>query len=100
VEQVGDGVRAWVVGDEVIGYTDSRASQAELGVVEAANVTRRPPGVAWDRSGPAKPTTSGRGRRGRELQVPIAHVYPLDQVRDAYRDPGRGHTRGKIVLVP
>ncbi len=35
-----------------------------------------------------------------ELEVPIAHVYPLDQVREAYRELERRHTRGKIVLVP
>jgi NADPH:quinone reductase-like Zn-dependent oxidoreductase len=35
-----------------------------------------------------------------ELEVPIAHVYPLDQVADAYRELQRGHVRGKIVLVP
>jgi NADPH:quinone reductase-like Zn-dependent oxidoreductase len=35
-----------------------------------------------------------------ELEVPIAHVYPLDQVADAYRELQRGHMRGKIVLVP
>ena len=35
-----------------------------------------------------------------ELELPIAGVYPLDQVRDAYRRLGQGHIRGKIVLVP
>jgi NADPH:quinone reductase-like Zn-dependent oxidoreductase len=35
-----------------------------------------------------------------ELEVPIARVFPLDQVRDAYRELERRHTRGKIVLVP
>ncbi|MGW5366516.1 NADP-dependent oxidoreductase [Actinopolymorpha pittospori] len=34
------------------------------------------------------------------LEVPIARVYPLDQVREAYRELARRHTRGKIVLVP
>jgi NADPH:quinone reductase-like Zn-dependent oxidoreductase len=34
------------------------------------------------------------------LEVPIARVYPLSDVVDAYRDLERGHTRGKIVLVP
>lgn len=34
------------------------------------------------------------------LEVPIARVYPLGQVRDAYRELARRHTRGKIVLVP
>jgi NADPH:quinone reductase-like Zn-dependent oxidoreductase len=37
---------------------------------------------------------------GGQLEVPIARVYPLDQVRDAYRELERRHTRGKIVLVP
>ena len=51
VEQVGDGVDRWAVGDEVIGFTDSRASQAELVVVEAENVTTRPAGVPWPVAG-------------------------------------------------
>jgi NADPH:quinone reductase-like Zn-dependent oxidoreductase len=36
---------------------------------------------------------------GGELEVPIAHVYPLEQVQDAYRELEQGHTRGKIVLM-
>jgi NADPH:quinone reductase-like Zn-dependent oxidoreductase len=39
---------------------------------------------------------AGEGR----LEIPIAKVYPLAQVREAYRDLERRHTRGKIVLVP
>jgi NADPH:quinone reductase-like Zn-dependent oxidoreductase len=35
-----------------------------------------------------------------ELEVPVAGVFALDRVRDAYRDLERRHTRGKIVLVP
>jgi NADPH:quinone reductase-like Zn-dependent oxidoreductase len=35
-----------------------------------------------------------------ELEVPIAEVYPLDQVREAYRVLEQRHTRGKIVLRP
>jgi NADPH:quinone reductase-like Zn-dependent oxidoreductase len=34
------------------------------------------------------------------LEVPIAKVYPLEDVRDAYRELERRHTRGKIVLRP
>jgi NADPH:quinone reductase-like Zn-dependent oxidoreductase len=34
------------------------------------------------------------------LTLPIARVYPLDEVRDAYRELERRHTRGKIVLRP
>jgi NADPH:quinone reductase-like Zn-dependent oxidoreductase len=33
-----------------------------------------------------------------ELQVPIAGVFPLDDVRDAFRQVEQRHTRGKIVL--
>jgi NADPH:quinone reductase-like Zn-dependent oxidoreductase len=51
VEQVGDGVDGFSVGDEVIGFTDNRASQAELVVIEAAHATRRPPAVPWEVAG-------------------------------------------------
>jgi NADPH:quinone reductase-like Zn-dependent oxidoreductase len=35
-----------------------------------------------------------------KLEIPIAHVYPLDQVRDAYTELEQRHTLGKIVLRP
>lgn len=35
-----------------------------------------------------------------ELEVPISRTYPLDEVRAAFTELERGHTRGKIVLVP
>ncbi|MFJ9709864.1 NADP-dependent oxidoreductase [Streptomyces sp. NPDC101234] len=35
-----------------------------------------------------------------ELEVPIARTYPLERVRDAFRELERGHTHGKIVLRP
>jgi NADPH:quinone reductase-like Zn-dependent oxidoreductase len=38
----------------------------------------------------------GAGR----LEIPIAATYPLEQVRDAFRELERHHTRGKIVLRP
>ncbi|WP_049579759.1 NADP-dependent oxidoreductase [Streptomyces sp. SBT349] len=34
------------------------------------------------------------------LEIPIATTYPLEEVRDAYRELERRHTLGKIVLVP
>ncbi|MDE3204357.1 MAG: NADP-dependent oxidoreductase [Acidobacteriota bacterium] len=34
------------------------------------------------------------------LDLPIAATYPLDQVRAAYAELERRHTRGKIVLIP
>ena len=35
-----------------------------------------------------------------ELEVPIAGVFALDDVRDAFREVERRHTRGKLVLRP
>jgi NADPH:quinone reductase-like Zn-dependent oxidoreductase len=34
------------------------------------------------------------------LEIPIAKVYPLADVRDAYRELEQRHTHGKIVLAP
>jgi NADPH:quinone reductase-like Zn-dependent oxidoreductase len=34
------------------------------------------------------------------LAIPIADVYPLEDVQDAYRELAQGHTLGKIVLRP
>ena len=34
------------------------------------------------------------------LEIPIARTFPLDQVRDAYRELAWRHTHGKIVLLP
>lgn len=35
-----------------------------------------------------------------QIEIPIAAVYPLDQVRDAFAEVEQRHTLGKIVLVP
>lgn len=51
VEQVGPGGEGVSVGDEVIGFTDERASHAELVAVEAKNLTPRPPNVPWEVAG-------------------------------------------------
>jgi NADPH:quinone reductase-like Zn-dependent oxidoreductase len=51
VQQVGEGVDGFSAGDEVIGFTGERASQAELVVIEAANATPKPAGVSWDVAG-------------------------------------------------
>ncbi len=39
------------IGDEVIGYTDNRASQAEFVVVEAGHLTAKPTEVPWPVAG-------------------------------------------------
>jgi NADPH:quinone reductase-like Zn-dependent oxidoreductase len=51
VEEVGAGVNDRAVGDEVIGFTNDRASQAEYVLVEAANLTAKPPEVPWEVAG-------------------------------------------------
>ena len=35
-----------------------------------------------------------------QLEVPVAAVFPLADVQEAYRRLAQGHIRGKIVLVP
>jgi len=51
VHAVGDGVEGFAVGDEVIGFTDDRASHAEYVLVEASNATPKPEGVPWEVAG-------------------------------------------------
>jgi NADPH:quinone reductase-like Zn-dependent oxidoreductase len=51
VEELGEGVSGFAVGDEVIGWTDDRASQAELAVVEAGHLVPKPSGVSWEVAG-------------------------------------------------
>src|SRR6201994_2158643 len=52
--RVGPGVTAFQPGDEVIGYVDTRAAQAEYVVVEAEDLTPKPPAVPWDVAGALK----------------------------------------------
>ena len=51
VTEAGPGVTAFSAGDEVIGYTDNRASQAEYVVVEEQHLTARPARVPWEAAG-------------------------------------------------
>jgi NADPH:quinone reductase-like Zn-dependent oxidoreductase len=51
VEEVGAAVTGVAVGDEVIGYTNNRASHAEYVLVEAANLTAKPAEVPWEVAG-------------------------------------------------
>jgi NADPH:quinone reductase-like Zn-dependent oxidoreductase len=51
VAELGPGVTRFRVGDEVIGFTNKRASHAELVVVEEEELTSRPPGVSWEVAG-------------------------------------------------
>jgi NADPH:quinone reductase-like Zn-dependent oxidoreductase len=51
VEEVGSEVKNVAVGDEVIGFSNDRSSQAELVVVEADNLVPRPRNVSWEQAG-------------------------------------------------
>ena len=51
VEEVGPGVANVAVGDEVIGFTNDRASQAEFVLVESGNLVPRPANVSWEQAG-------------------------------------------------
>jgi NADPH:quinone reductase-like Zn-dependent oxidoreductase len=51
VVEVGSAVKNAAVGDEVIGFTDHWASQAELVVVEADHLVHRPANVSWEQAG-------------------------------------------------
>jgi NADPH:quinone reductase-like Zn-dependent oxidoreductase len=51
VAQVGPGVDRFKTGDDVIGFTDRRASHAEYVVAEAKNLTSKPAKVSWEIAG-------------------------------------------------
>ena len=51
IEEVGAGVGGFSPGDEVIGFTNKRASQAELVLVEAGDLTPKPENVSWEVAG-------------------------------------------------
>jgi NADPH:quinone reductase-like Zn-dependent oxidoreductase len=51
VAEAGPGVTSFSAGDEVIGWTDNRASHAEYVVVEAQHLTAKPAGVPWEVAG-------------------------------------------------
>jgi NADPH:quinone reductase-like Zn-dependent oxidoreductase len=51
VDELGPDVHGIAVGDEMIGFTNKRASQAEFVTVAARDVTPRPPGVSWEVAG-------------------------------------------------
>ena len=51
VAETGAGVSRVSVGDEIIGWTDSRASQAEYAVVDEQHLTPKPATVPWEVAG-------------------------------------------------
>jgi NADPH:quinone reductase len=51
VTELGDGVDGWAVGDEVMGWTDRRASHAEYVTVPDGYLIRKPRGLSWEVAG-------------------------------------------------
>jgi NADPH:quinone reductase-like Zn-dependent oxidoreductase len=69
----------------------SRAKATELGTKTAGSVDASNREVLTEVAGLV---ASGR------IEIPIAATYPLDDVRDAFAELEKRHTRGKIVLIP
>jgi NADPH:quinone reductase-like Zn-dependent oxidoreductase len=51
VAEVGEGVTHFSPGDEVLGFTDTRSSHAELVVTEAKEITIKPSNLPWEVAG-------------------------------------------------
>jgi NADPH:quinone reductase-like Zn-dependent oxidoreductase len=51
VEELGPAVDGFAVDEPVIGFTNNRASHAELVIVPADQLTRKPAGVSWEAAG-------------------------------------------------
>jgi NADPH:quinone reductase-like Zn-dependent oxidoreductase len=51
VERAGADITAFTPGDEVIGWVDTRSSQAEYVVAEGRNLARKPAGLPWEVAG-------------------------------------------------
>ena len=51
VDAVGPGVTAFVVGDEALGYTNSRASHAEFVLTGSDEIVAKPPALSWPEAG-------------------------------------------------
>ncbi len=51
VAELGPDVQGFAVGDEVLGFSDQRSSQAQFVAVPAGQLTRKPPGVSWEVAG-------------------------------------------------
>ncbi|HEY2644959.1 MAG TPA: NADP-dependent oxidoreductase [Galbitalea sp.] len=51
ITELGSGVTEFAVGDEVIGFSSRRSSQAEYVAVPAEQLTSKPAAVAWDVAG-------------------------------------------------
>jgi NADPH:quinone reductase-like Zn-dependent oxidoreductase len=51
VDEIGPDVNAFAKGDDVIGFSDQRSSHAEVVVVDADHLVRKPKNVSWPQAG-------------------------------------------------
>jgi NADPH:quinone reductase-like Zn-dependent oxidoreductase len=51
ITELGDGVTGWQVGDEVLGWVDTRSSHAGLAAVPVENLIAKPASVSWEVAG-------------------------------------------------
>src|SRR5438309_7180593 len=51
VEELGEGVDRVAVGDEVIGFTENRASHAAFAAVDQEHLVLRPASIPWEQAG-------------------------------------------------
>lgn len=51
IEEAGGDVKGFAIGDEVLGFTNNRASHAEYVLAEAANIIHRPANISWEQAG-------------------------------------------------
>jgi len=51
VESAGEGISDFKAGDEVIGFSNNRNSQAEYVLVKADQLTKKPANVTWEQAG-------------------------------------------------
>jgi NADPH:quinone reductase-like Zn-dependent oxidoreductase len=51
IEEIGPGVAQIHAGDEIIGFSEKRSSQAELVVIQSDNLVPRPANVSWEQAG-------------------------------------------------
>jgi hypothetical protein len=98
VTKVGMGVASVKVGDQVIGFTDKRASHAEYVVAEARNLTPKPAGVPWEVAGSLAVASArrrgrgvrrGPGRSAAQVRFQRVHRLPRRRLRESGDRTGR-----------
>lgn len=94
VTDVGSGVEGFAVGDEVLGFTNARASHAELVAVDEDHLVIKPPALAWDVAG----ALFVAGTSGRAL-VDAAQVAEGDVVVVSSAAGGTGTFATQLALT-